>query len=99
MSDNKTPHRCLDINCDTVIAGDQANVLCSQCLLSSPKPPTVTISRECVWTREDFEYGHYNSECGHSFELNDGDLDSNGFKFCYSCGGKIKEKAMEVQGG
>lgn len=92
-----------DNNCMSPICNNQAVSIgyCQECLNvfdEPPKPPTVAISRECAWTREDSEYGCYNTECGHTFELNDGDLDSNGFKFCYSCGGKIKEKAMEVQG-
>lgn len=90
MSDNKTAfQKAYKQNCKTITEERRFTT-------PEPKPDTVTISRECEWALDDPDYTCYNSQCGQTFVLNDGDLDSNGFNFCYSCGGKIKENAMEV---
>jgi len=42
----------------------------------------------CDWTYDE-DYDYYETECGETFCLIDGDLNTNKFKFCPYCGQKI----------
>ncbi len=37
--------------------------------------------KTCTW-KEDEVYGMYETECGNAFEIIEGDIEENNFKFC-----------------
>ena len=46
----------------------------------------------CAWTIDDWGGDSvYETQCGHTFEFNDGGPVENGFAFCGYCGGKLCE--------
>ena len=47
----------------------------------------------CKWFQEDEGDTEcvYNSECGHSFILNEGTPEENAFKYCTYCGAEISQ--------
>jgi len=55
-------------------------------LAALKKPP-------CTWT-EDVD-GYYEASCGESWDLIDGDVKYNHYRFCPGCGGEIIEKKYE----
>ena len=49
----------------------------------------------CVWSVEDTDYNCYETDCGKSFILNDGDVKDNELIYCCFCGKKIEEEKIE----
>ncbi len=44
----------------------------------------------CEWKVDDPEYNTYKTGCGQYFNIIDGSLKDNGFKYCSYCGGLTK---------
>jgi len=45
---------------------------------------------ECEWKLDDnTDYSCWESSCGQSWVLNDGDLEENNVNYCQGCGGKV----------
>jgi hypothetical protein len=53
--------------------------------------------RFCLWHQEDEDGSTYNSDCGYHFFFEDGDIESNGFKFCSSCGRPVIEVEWRLE--
>lgn len=51
---------------------------------------------DCNWKQD--EDGVWETECGESFELNEGSPHDNGFRFCMYCGMPLVEKFFEWDG-
>lgn len=47
---------------------------------------------ECEWKYVGDEFCYYDTACGSSYQLMEGDLEDNQHKFCPYCGKKIKEE-------
>lgn len=45
---------------------------------------------ECIWT-EDPEYGTWETSCGETFCMIEGTPEENGYKYCPSCGKKLRQ--------
>jgi len=50
--------------------------------------------KTCTWEEDDV-YGMYETECGNAFEIIEGDIEENSFKFCPYCGRKIQEEVVK----
>lgn len=47
--------------------------------------------KSCEWIQTDFDSNTWDSDCGNSFDLNDGSPSDNGMKFCPYCGRPLTE--------
>ena len=62
---------------------------------NNPAAEREKVLDECHWKLND-EYFTYETDCGHSFQFTDGDLEDNGgFEFCPYCGKKIAEQLRQ----
>lgn len=48
----------------------------------------------CTWTNDDPESNFWVTECGKSFEVNDGTPLENDMRFCCFCGGELIEEII-----
>ena len=48
----------------------------------------------CEWTQDEPGDDCYDTDCGYAFQINDGTLADNSFKFCPFCGKGIQEIAQ-----
>jgi hypothetical protein len=55
------------------------------------QPPPAPDPRTCQWAIDDVggDSVYYETQCGHSFQFNDGGATENEFRFCWYCGGQI----------